>query len=177
MIKNATQHQKLFNYSLDGSSMLVFRSPRQIGKNSPFGKLTLRNSNSQKLKGVEKMKGKIKIKKLEVKKGMYLRDKDFHGNSGWTLASKWFWNQVKERVGEVVKAEMRINTKDIPYLILYTTNDIKVCLYGLNAGYGGTGPQAAVEILSEAGFNPKRAKETVFNRETFILRRRPKGVA
>jgi len=157
--------------------MLVFRSSRQIGKNSPFGTLTLRNPNSQKLKGVEKMKGKIKIKRLEVKKGMYLRDKDFHGNSGWTLASKWFWNEVKERVGEVVKAEMRINTKDIPYLILYTTTDVKVCLYGLNAGYGGTGPQAAVEILSEAGFNPKRAKETVFNNETFVLRRRPKGVA
>jgi hypothetical protein len=159
--------------------MLVFRSPRQIGKNSPFGTLTLRNPNSQKLKGVEKMKGKIKIKKIEVKKGMYLRDKDFHGNSGWTKGSLWFWNEIKKHVGEVTKAELRQKphrSLDC-YLILYTTKDIKVVLYGVNGGYSGEGPRGTEEVLKGAGFNPKRVEEMVFNHETFVLRRRPKGVA
>lgn len=115
----------------------------------------------------------MNIKATNYKQGSYLRDKDFHGLTGVTRYSLEFWDKVKDNVGEVVKAEMkhRANiTKDL-YLVLYTTKDIKVCLYGVNAGYGGEGPRGTIQVLKEAGFNPKRAEEVVLNNETFTLRR------
>ncbi|MDW7617943.1 hypothetical protein SC499_25630 [Peribacillus simplex] len=60
-------------------------------------------------------------------------------------------------------------------LQLTSLDDVKVALYGCNAG--GEGPRGTVEILKEAGFNPGRVEEVVFNQETFTLRRKAKVVA
>jgi hypothetical protein len=120
------------------------------------------------------MKGSRLVKAIEYKKGMYLRDKDFHGNTGVTRYSLWFWDQVKNHIGEVVKAEMKFDNKNWHRLVLYTTNDIKVFLYGCSAGYGGEGPRGTAQILKEAGFNPKRVEQEVFSNEIFTLRRRVK---
>ncbi|MEN3781513.1 hypothetical protein [Priestia megaterium] len=122
------------------------------------------------------MLGSRKIKAIEYKEGMYLRDKDIHGLTGVTRYSLWFWENVKDHVGEVVKAEMKVSakrTKDL-YLVLYTTKGIKVCLYGVNAGYHGEGPRGSQRVLKEAGFNPKRVDELVFKQEVFTLRRKVK---
>ncbi|MGR9527702.1 hypothetical protein ACSS31_29000 (plasmid) [Priestia megaterium] len=122
------------------------------------------------------MLGSRKIKAIEFKEGSYLRDKDVHGLTGVTRYSLWFWDQVKDHVGEVIKAEMkeRVNyTKDL-YLVLYTTKDIKVCLYGVNAGYGGEGPRGSAQILKEAGFDPKKVEKNVFHKNTFTMRRMPR---
>ncbi|MCK2000782.1 hypothetical protein MZM54_05190 [[Brevibacterium] frigoritolerans] len=119
-----------------------------------------------------------KLNKTKIKPGMYLRDKEFTGLTGVTRYSLEFWNEVKGRISEVVKAEMFIDKKQNPRLVLTTQDDVKVVLYGCNAGYGGEGPRGTVQILKEAGFKPSRGVEVVvFNEETFTLRRKVKAAA
>lgn len=118
----------------------------------------------------------MKTKAIKITEGSYLRDKEYIRFTGVTRFSLEFWDKVKDQVGEVVKAEMKVSasrTKDL-YLVLYTTKEIKVCLYGVNAGYHGEGPRGAAKVLKEAGFNPKRVEELVFSQEVFTLRRKVK---
>lgn len=118
----------------------------------------------------------MKTKAIKITEGSYLRDKEYIGFTGVTRFSLEFWDKVKDQVGEVVKAEMKVSasrTKDL-YLVLYTTKDIKVCLYGVNAGYGGEGPRGSAQILKEAGFDPKKVEKNVFHKDTFTMRRMPR---
>lgn len=119
-----------------------------------------------------------KLKKTKIKPGMYLRDKEFTGLTGVTRYSLEFWNEVKGRINEVVKAEILLDKRQNSRLVLTTQDDVKVVLYGCNAGYGGEGPRGTVQILKEAGFNPSRGvEEVVFNEEKFTLRRKAKAAA
>lgn len=119
-----------------------------------------------------------KLNKTKIKPGMYLRDKEFTGLTGVTRYSLEFWNEIKGRISEVVKAEVFIDKKQNPRLVLTTVDDVKVVLYGCNAGYSGEGPRGTVQILKEVGFNPSRGlEEVVFNEETFTLRRKAKLAA
>ncbi|USK77684.1 hypothetical protein [Peribacillus frigoritolerans] len=120
------------------------------------------------------MKLSTKLNKTTIKPGMYLRDKEFTGLTGVTRYSLEFWNEIKGRINEVVKAEILLDKRQNPRLQLTTLDDVKVVLYGCNAGYGGEGPRGTVQILKEAGFNPDRVEEVVFHQETFTLRRKAK---
>lgn len=123
------------------------------------------------------MKLSTKLKRTEIKPGMYVRDKEFTGNTGVTRYSLEFWNEIKGMINEVVKAEILADKRQNVRLQLTTSDDVKVVLYGCNAGYGGEGPRGTAQILKEAGFNPGRVEEMVFNEERFTLRRRAKKAA
>ena len=123
------------------------------------------------------MKLSTKLKRTEIKPGMYVRDKEFNGNTGVTRYSLEFGNEIKGMINEVVKAEILADKRQNVRLQLTTSDDVKVVLYGCNAGYGGEGPRGTAQILKEAGFNPGRVEEVVFNEERFTLRRRAKKAA
>lgn len=123
------------------------------------------------------MKLSTKLNRTAIKSGMYLRDKDFTKTTGVTASSLNFWNAIKERVNEVVKAEILTDKRHNVRLQLTTSDDVKIVLYGCNAGYGGEGPRGTAQILKEAGFNPARVNEVVFNEERFTLRRRARKAA
>jgi len=121
------------------------------------------------------MKGTRKLMKLEIKPGMYIRDKEFYGITGVTRYSLMFWNQIKDRLNTIIEAQMLFSDRNWYRLMLTTADDVKIVLYGCSSGYHGEGSRGTAQILKEAGFNPKRVDEVVFSNETFILRRRVKA--
>jgi hypothetical protein len=110
--------------------------------------------------------------KMEVKPGMYIREKELIEMSGVTRFSLLFWNEIRGKVGEIVKAEMKKDKRENWSLWLTSKDGVTVILHGCSAGYGGEGPRGTIEVLESAGFNPKRVREIVFNKETFSLRRK-----
>ncbi|MDF9763835.1 hypothetical protein OKW24_005731 [Peribacillus simplex] len=121
------------------------------------------------------MKLSTKLNRTTITPGMYLRDKEFTGLTGVTRYSLEFWNEIKGRINEVVKAEILLDKRQNARLQLTTLDDVKVVLYGCNAGYGGEGPRGTVQILKEAGFNPNRVEEVVFPSRDIHFEKKGKG--
>lgn len=112
---------------------------------------------------------------IEVKPGMYLREKELIKMSGVTRFSLLFWNEIRENVGEIVKAEMKQDKRQNWSLWLTSKDEVTVILHGCSAGYGGEGPRGTIEILESAGFNSKKLRDTVFNNDTFVMRRKARA--
>jgi hypothetical protein len=116
-----------------------------------------------------------KAGKMKVKPGMYLREKELIKMSGVTRFSLLFWNEIRGNVGEIVKAEMKQDTRQNWSLWLASKDNVTVILHGCSAGYGGEGPRGTIEVLESAGFDSKKVREIVFNNDTFKMRRKARA--
>lgn len=108
------------------------------------------------------MKGSINLKQLELNKGCYISDKDFHGYNGVTRFSLQFWEKLKShpafRFEDILGIEMSLQERptrkyqkygDWFILTLWLTEHRRIDFKGFSSGYHGEGTRGTEKVLKD----------------------------
>jgi hypothetical protein len=105
------------------------------------------------------LKGERKLAKMELKPGIVLDEKDFHGYDGVTRYSLEFWEKVKKRLGTVDQIEQTFSEADWFKTSITDSNGVTIIMRGFASGYHGEGPRGLAQLLDEIGVDGNVAYE------------------